>query len=76
MKKCTITAAANMSGETYEYLCKKIEERFGGDFAFERITDDGVIGGCIIDLGGHIFDLSVKTQLDGLKKHMYAANGD
>ncbi len=76
MKKCTVTAASNMSTETFDYLCGRIKERFGDDFEFELITDDGVIGGCVIDLGGHIFDLSVKTQLEALKKHMNAENGD
>ena len=76
MKKCTVTAASNMSGETYEYLCNKIKMRFGDDFEFTRITDDDIIGGCIIDMGGHIFDLSVKTQLSLLKKQFGEAVGD
>lgn len=76
MKKCTVTAASNMSRETFAYLCDKIKDRFGSDIVPELITDDGVIGGCVIDLAGHIFDLSVKTQLEGLRKHMNAENGD
>lgn len=76
MKKCTVTAASNMSRETFEHLCGKLKERFGNDIEPELITDDGVIGGCIIDLDGHIFDLSVRTQLEELRKHMNAANGD
>ena len=76
MKKCTVTAAANMSGETFAYLCGKIKKRFGDDIDIELVVDDSVIGGCVIDLGGHIFDLSVKTQLDALKKHMFAEDGE
>ena len=76
MKKCTVTAASNMSRDTFEYLCGKLKERFGDEISPELITDDGVIGGCVIDLDGHIFDLSVRTQLEELRKHMNAGNGE
>lgn len=65
-----------MSETTFAYLCGKIKERFGDDISPELITDDGVIGGCVIDLDGHIFDLSVRTQLEGLRKHFNAENGE
>ena len=29
MRKCTVTAASNMSGETYEYLCDRVRRKFG-----------------------------------------------
>ena len=70
MRNCTVTAASNMSGETYEYLCEKVQRKFGDDIAFTRVTDESVIGGFILDLNGHIFDLSLATQLKAMGKHL------
>ena len=70
MRNCTVTAASNMSGETYEYLCEKVRRRFGDDIAFTRVTDDSVIGGFMLDLNGHIFDLTLATQLKAMGKHL------
>ena len=70
MRKCTVTAASNMSGETYEYLCEKVRRKFGDDIEFTRKTDDSVIGGFILDLNGHIFDLSLATQLKAMGRHL------
>ena len=70
MRKCTVTAASNMSGETYEYLCEKVRRKFGDDIEFTRRTDDSVIGGFILDLNGHIFDLSLATQLKAMGRHL------
>ena len=53
MRNCTVTAASNMSGETYEYLCEKVRRRFGDDIAFTRVTDDAVIGG-FMQLGAKV----------------------
>ena len=70
MRKCTVTAASNMSGETYEYLCDKVRRKFGDDITFTRITDDAIVGGFVLDLNGHIFDLSLATQLKAMGKHL------
>ena len=70
MRKCTVTAASNMSGETYKYLCEKVRKKFGDDIEFTRKTDESVIGGFILDLNGHIFDLSLATQLKAMGRHL------
>ena len=70
MRKCTVTAASNMSGKTYEYLCEKVRAKFGDDIEFTRVTDDSVIGGFILDLNGHIFNLSLATQLKAMGRHL------
>ena len=70
MKKCVITAASNLTDETYAMLCEKIKGRFGGDITFCRVTDDGVIGGFIMELDGTVYDLSIGTQLERLKEKM------
>ena len=70
MRKCTVTAASNMSGKTYEYLCEKVRAKFGDDIEFTQVTDESVIGGFILDLNGHIFDLSLATQLKAMGRHL------
>lgn len=70
MRNCTVTAASNMSGETYEYLCEKVRQKFGDDIEFTRVTDESVIGGFMLDLNGHIFDLTLATQLKAIGKHI------
>ncbi len=70
MRKCTVTAASNMSGKTYEYLCEKVRAKYGDDIEFTQVTDESVIGGFILDLNGHIFDLSLATQLKAMGRHL------
>ena len=70
MRKCTVTVASNMSGETYEYLCEKIRRKAGDDIAFHRLEDDAIVGGFVLDLNGHIFALSLATQLKAMGKYL------
>ena len=70
MKRAKITVASNMSDKTYIMLCEKTRERFGDDIEFTRIVDNDIIGGFILDIDGMIFDLSVRTTFDELKKHI------
>lgn len=70
MKTITLTTTANMSDGTYNYICNGFIEKYGNDISFEHITDDSIIGGFIADLGGEVFDLSIGSQLERLKKHI------
>jgi F0F1-type ATP synthase delta subunit len=70
MKTCVITAASNMTDATFGVLCEKARAKFGYEIQFQRITDDSVIGGFIMELDGTVYDLSIKTQLDLMKQKM------
>ncbi len=70
MRNCLITAAANMTEETYALLCEKAKGRFGEDLSFRRVTDDTLLGGFILELDGTVYDLSLRTQLETLKQKM------
>ena len=72
MRKCIITVASNMTEETYLYLVDKIKRQFGFDLVVGKAVDDSIIGGFIINIDGQVFDLSVKTQLDEMKRHLTA----
>lgn len=72
MRRCIITVASNMSEETYSYLVEKTKRQFGFDMSIGKAVDNSIIGGFILNVDGQIFDLSVKTQLDEMKRHLTA----
>jgi len=70
MKKAIITVPFDMSDETYNYILEKLPEKFGEQFEVTKITDKDILGGFIINIEGNVYDLSIKTQLDEMKKHI------
>ncbi len=70
MKTIILTTSSNMSESTYNYICDGFNKKYGTDFDFQHIIDDSIIGGFIADLGGEVFDLSISSQLERLKKHI------
>ena len=74
MRKSTIIVADNITIPTYRYLCDELKKKLGKDIEFEYKIDNSIIGGFIINLDGVVYDNSIKTQLESLKKHI--KNGD
>ena len=74
MRKSTIIVADNITIPTYRYLCDELKKKLGKDIEFEYKIDNSIIGGFIINLDGKVYDNSIKTQLERLKKHI--KNGD
>jgi F0F1-type ATP synthase delta subunit len=70
MRKSTIIVADNITIPTYRYLCDELKKKLGKDIEFEHKIDNSIIGGFIINLDGIVYDNSVRTQLDRLKKHI------
>lgn len=70
MRKATVKTAENMSNETYEMLTDGIKKKFGGNIEFEKITDNSVVGGFVLELDGIVHDFSVSSQLKRVKKHI------
>ena len=70
MRNCRITVSSGRTDATYAMLCEKARRRFGADLSFTRVNDDGVIAGFILELDGTVYDVSVGTQLELLKKKM------
>ena len=69
MKTAIITVASNMSDKTYERICRGFAEKLG-EVAFERVTDDKIIGGFIADIDGEVFDLSIASQIEKMQKQI------
>ena len=70
MRKSTIIVADNITIPTFRYLCDELKKKLGKDIDFEYKIDNSIIGGFIINLDGVVYDNSVKTQLERLKKHI------
>ena len=70
MKTVIITTANNMNEEIYRYICEGFKRRYGYELEFQRIIDQSIIGGFIARIDSEIFDMSVLTQLNEMKKHI------
>lgn len=69
MKNIVITVASNMSDTTYDRICGGFFEKYG-ECKFTRITDDNIIGGFTADVEGVVYDLSISSQLEKMKKQI------
>lgn len=76
MRSCVITVARNMSEQTYEFLCERTRERFGSDLSFTKIVDDSVIGGFLMELDGTVYDMTLSTQLNSIRKAVLGKAGE
>jgi F-type H+-transporting ATPase subunit delta len=74
MRKAKIIVADNITIPTYRYLCDELKKKLGKDLDFEYSIDNSIIGGFILNIDGIVYDNSIKTQLNRLKKHI--RNGD
>ncbi len=67
--RITITTAAHMSDNTFAMICDAFRTRLG-EATFDRVIDDGIIGGFIADVDGKIYDVSMASQLKKLKNEI------
>ena len=70
MRKATLTVSGSMSDETYSLLENGIKKKFGEDIAVTRLVDETLIGGFVLSVDGVIYDNSVISQLDRIKKEL------
>lgn len=66
----TVTTAETLSEESAERLVKRLEEKTGGRVILKRRTDKSCIGGIIIETEGMKMDLSVKAELENIKRSL------
>ncbi len=69
MIKASVTVPSNMSDETYNMLINGVKEKYRDEISFTKTVDDGIIGGFILTINGTVYDNSLKTKSDVLKKH-------
>lgn len=70
MKKAVITVCENMSESTFKLLSDGIKKKYGEDISIVKQVDRSLIGGFILTVDGVIYDNSVSSQLDVIKKEL------
>ena len=65
-----ILSAASLSKPTQAELKSRLEDATGKNLNIEFETDESLLGGVVTRIGNQIFDGSVRTQLNLLKKQM------
>lgn len=71
MKRIVITCADNMSDETYSYICDRLKENSGNEkVVIKKIVAPELIGGFTVAVDGKLYDMSIKTQISMMKKHI------
>lgn len=70
MRTAIITAPRGLSDATYKALCDGIERARGESFAFQRVDDDALLGGFVINIEGEVQDRSILSQLKRLRVHL------
>lgn len=70
MKNVVITVCDNMSEKTYQSLLDGVKTKFGEDITVTKHTDTSLIGGFVLNVDGVVFDNSISSQLNEIKKEM------
>lgn len=68
MKKVIVTVAPTSSEETKDLISHGFYSMLGAQCEF--VSDQSIIGGFIARYDGRIWDQSIRTQLDTLKKSL------
>ena len=70
-----VVTAAKLGDDELNKICNIVQESYKGKtLEFTYTINPDIIGGFIINLDGKVYDNSIKTQLERLKKHI--KNGD
>ncbi|MBQ9354352.1 MAG: F0F1 ATP synthase subunit delta [Clostridia bacterium] len=64
----TITVPANITDETYKEICEGFKKRYGNDITFLKETDEKIIGGFIAEANGIVYDTTIRSKLNMVKK--------
>lgn len=65
-----VTSAAQLRKDQILQLKKRLEAMSGRRVILQDSIDTGLIGGMRVELEGTIYDNSIRTQLDGLRKKL------
>lgn len=65
-----VTTAADLSADEREMLTKKLETATGKKVKLNFATDAELIGGVVTRIGSRIYDGSIRSKLDSIKRQM------
>ncbi len=70
MNRAIITVTPDLSERDFGEICKHFNKKCGTELEFERINDPALIGGFVAEIDGEVYDTSIKTKLEQLKRHI------
>ncbi|MDR3182939.1 MAG: ATP synthase F1 subunit delta, partial [Planctomycetaceae bacterium] len=65
-----ITAAAELDEGLYQSLTEKLRNVLGGEPVIKTLIDPAVIGGLVVRVGDRVYDASIQTQLENVRRQM------
>ncbi|GHT41608.1 hypothetical protein FACS189443_3600 [Planctomycetales bacterium] len=66
----TITTAAEIDEQLFNSLTEKLKSVIGGEPIIKTVIDPETIGGIIVRVGDKIYDASIVTQLEAVRRQM------
>lgn len=73
--RAQVTVAAELDQQQVEEVCRRVSEALGKTAVIEQKIDPAVIGGLVLRVEDQLMDVSVRAQLDALKKQLLASRG-
>ena len=71
IERASIISAVELSDVQKENLVKKLEKMTGKTVCADFSCDSGIIGGLVVRFENSQLDLSVKSRLEDMKKHIF-----
>jgi len=69
-QKAKVTTAIALEEADCQRLRKQLEAKVGSAVDLEQVVDPQILGGMIVEIGGKLLDLSVKTKLSSFQSHL------
>jgi F-type H+-transporting ATPase subunit delta len=69
----TVTSAVELDDALLGQIRGEIEERTGREIDLEAVVDDDVLGGLVLRVGNMIFDASVRSKLERVRREVAQA---
>ena len=72
--KATVITAAKLEAADAKTIANDLSKKTGKKVTLEQQVDESIIGGLVIRIGSKMYDLSVKSQLNKIKKELKQAS--
>ncbi len=68
--RARVTTAIPIDGETMQALARRLSDHARAQVLLERSVDPGILGGAVTQVGSLVYDGSVRTQLEDLRRSL------
>jgi ATP synthase F1 delta subunit len=69
----TVTSAVELDEDLLAQIGSEIEKRTGREIDLDTVVDDDVLGGLVLRVGNMIFDASVRSKLERVRREVAQA---